>query len=97
DWTLFAGGLTVDGGFFGRLGFESQGSMSLVGARLNGGIFLNGARLNGVRGDALIADNLRVEGRMVCDDLVADGALRLPGARINGQLSWDGATIQATE
>jgi hypothetical protein len=95
DWTLFAGGLTVDGGFFGRRGFESQGPMRLVGARLNGGIFLDGARLNGVRGDALIADNLRVEGRMVCDDLVADGALRLPGARINGQLSWDGATIRA--
>jgi hypothetical protein len=97
DWTLFAGGLTVDGGVFCRRGFESQGPIRLVGAHLNGGIFLDGARLNGVRGDALIADNLRVEGRMVCDDLVADGALRLPGARINGQLSWDGATIQATE
>ena len=97
DWTLFAGGLTVDGGFFGRHGFESQGPMRLVGAQLNGGVFLDGARLNGVRGDALIADNLRVEGRMVCDDLTADGALRLPGARINGQLSWDGAEIQATE
>ena len=97
DWTLFAGGLTVDGGVFCRHGFESQGPIRLVGAHLNGGIFLDGARLNGVRGDALIADNLRVEGRMVCDDLVADGALRLPGARINGQLSWDGATIQATE
>jgi uncharacterized protein YjbI with pentapeptide repeats len=97
DWTLFAGGLTVDGGVFCRRGFESQGPIRLVGAHLNGGIFLDGARLNGVRGNALIADNLRVEGRMVCDDLVADGALRLPGARINGQLSWDGATIQATE
>jgi hypothetical protein len=94
DWTLFAGGLTVDGGFFCRHGFESQGPIRLVGAHLNGGAFLDRAHLSGGGGDALIADNLRVEGRMVCDDLVADGALRLPGARINGQLSWDGATIQ---
>jgi hypothetical protein len=97
DWTLFAGGLTVDGGFFGRERFESQGPIRLVGANLNGGIFLDGAHLNGGGGDALVADNLKVEGRMVCDDLVADGALRLPGARINGQMSWDGATIQAAE
>jgi hypothetical protein len=97
DWTLFAGGLTVDGGFFGRERFESQGPIRLVGANLNGGLFLDGAHLNGGGGDALVADNLRVEGRMVCDDLVADGALRLPGARINGQMSWDGATIQAAE
>src|SRR5581483_5016326 len=43
-WTLFAGGVTVDGGFFGRNGFESQGMLRLVGARLNGGMFLDGAR-----------------------------------------------------
>jgi hypothetical protein len=97
DWTLFAGGLTVDGGFFGRHGFESRGAMRLVGAHLNGGVFLDHAYLNGGGGDALVADNLTVEGRMVCDDLVADGALRLPGARINGQLSWDGATIHSAQ
>ena len=40
DWTLFAGGLTVDGAFFGRHGFQSEGAIRLVGAHLNGGVFL---------------------------------------------------------
>jgi hypothetical protein len=93
--TLFAGGLTVDGGFFGRHGFESQGQIRLVGARFNGAVFLDRARLVVERGDALVADNLKVEGRMICDGLAADGSVRLPGARINGQLSWDGARIKA--
>jgi len=95
DWTLFAGGLTVDGGFFGRHGFESHGSIRLVGAHLNGGAFLDHARLVAGGGDALVADNLKVEGRMICSDLFADGAVRLPGARINGQLSWDRATVHS--
>jgi hypothetical protein len=95
DWTLFAGGLTVDGGFFCRHGFTSQGSMRLVGANFNGGVFLDRAVLTAGGKDALVADNLKVEGRMICDDLTADGALRLPGARIAGQLSWEGAIVRS--
>lgn len=64
-------------------------------ARFNGAVFLDHARLVVERGDALVADNLKVEGRMICDGLAADGSVRLPGARINGQLSWDGARIKA--
>lgn len=97
DWTLFAGGLTVDGALFCRHGFESRGRMRLVGAHLNGGAFLDHAHIVVGEGDALVADDLHVEGRMLCDGLVADGAVRLPGARINGQLSWNGATIRTTE
>lgn len=92
-WTLFAGGITVDGGFFGRHGFESQGSIRLVGAHLNGGIFLDHANLIATQFGALVADNMKVEGRMVCDGMVIDGGVGMPGSRINGQLSWDGASI----
>ena len=97
DWTLFAGGLAVDGGLFARHGFESHGRMRLVGAHLNGGAFLEQANLIVTTGDAFVADNLRVEGRMVCEGLKANGAIRMPGARINGQLSWDGATVDVRE
>jgi hypothetical protein len=94
-WTLFAGGLTVDGALFGRRGFRSLGAIRLTGAHLNGGCFLDNAVLSTEQADALVADNLIVEGRMVCEGLTADGAIRLPGAQINGQLTWDGATIRA--
>jgi hypothetical protein len=97
DWTLFAGGLTVDGAFFGRSGFQSKGPIRLVGAHLNGGVFLDGGAIDAGGADALVADNLRVEGRMIIDRLISDGALRLPGARINGQLSLNGATIRTKE
>lgn len=96
-WTLFAGGITVDGALFGRHGFESQGGIRLAGAHLNGGIFLEHARLSITSGDVLVGDDLKVEGRMVCDGLVAEGGIRLPGARINGRLSWDGAIIHAND
>lgn len=95
DWTLFAGGMIVEGGFFGGRGFESQGGIRLVGARLNGGVFLHRAHLTGADFGALVADNITVEGRMVCDGMVADGAVRMPGSKINGQLSLDGAIIRA--
>jgi hypothetical protein len=62
---------------------------------LNGGCFLDNAVLSAGQADALVADNLIVEGRMVCEGLTADGTIRLPGARINGQLTWDRATIRA--
>jgi len=94
EWTLFAGGITVDGAFFGRHGFESHGSIRLVGARLNGGILLDHANLIATEFGALVADNMKVEGRMVCDGLVIDGEVRMPGSRINGQLSWDGVIIR---
>jgi hypothetical protein len=95
-WTLFAGGITVDGGLFGRHGFESQGGVRLVGARLNGGIFLDHANLIATESGAFVADNMKVEGRMVCDGMVIDGEVRMPGSRINGQLSWDGAIMRAS-
>lgn len=97
DWTLFAGGLIVDGAFFGRHGFQSKGPIRLVGAHLNGGVFLDRACIDAGGADALVADGLRVEGRMILDHLVSDGALRLPGTRINGQLSLDGVTIRTKE
>jgi hypothetical protein len=96
-WSLFAGGITVDGALFARHGFTSQGSMRLVGAQLHGGLYLDTASLNGTGRDALVADNLSVDGRMVCDQVTAEGAIRMPGARINGQLSLDGAVIRAQE
>jgi hypothetical protein len=87
-WTLFAGGLTVDGGFFARRGFESQGSMRLVGARLNGGAFLDYASITVCGDDALVADNLRVEGRMICEQVVAGGSIRLPGHELMASYHW---------
>jgi hypothetical protein len=94
-WTLFAGGLTVDGALFGRHGLESRGAIRLGGARLNGGIFLDNATLSADQPDVLVADNLSVSGRMACEGVIADGGIRLPGARINGQLTLHGAKIRA--
>ena len=94
-WTLFAGGVTVDGAVFGINGFKARGGIRLVGARLNGGVFLSYARLAATADAALVGDNLQVQGRMVCDGLVADGGIRLPGAQINGQLTLDHAVIQS--
>lgn len=94
-WTLFAGGLTVEGTLFARSGFESCGSLRLVGAHIDGGMTLATARLCGGEGDALVADDLRVEGRLDCNEIVAEGAIRMPGAHINGRFSLQGATIKA--
>jgi hypothetical protein len=94
-WTLFAGGLTVEGTLFARHGFESRGSMRLVGADIRGGMTLDSAVLYGSEGDALVADDLRVEGRLGFNEIVAEGAIRMPGAHINGRFSLRGATIKA--
>lgn len=94
-WTLFAGGLTVEGTLFARRGFESRGSMRLVGAHMNGGMTLDKARLFGGEGDALVAHDLRVQGRLSCNEIVAEGAIRMPGAHINGWFSLRDATIKA--
>ena len=96
-WTLFAGGLTVDGAVFGRHGLESRGSFRLTGAKLNGGLFLDDATIFTDQPVALAGDNLSVAGRMVCDRLIADGSIRLPGARVDGQMTWDGSEIRARD
>ena len=96
SWTLFAGGLAVEGTLFARYGFESHGSMRLVGAHVRGGITLDKARLSGGDGESLVADDLKVEGRLSCNEIVAEGAMRMPGAHINGKFSLRGATIRAS-
>ena len=76
-------------------GFESHGSMRLIGAHIHGGMTLDTARLSSGDGEALIADDLKIDGRMACDAMTAEGAIRIPGARINGRLSLRGAMIKA--
>jgi hypothetical protein len=95
-WSIFAGGMTVDGALFARHGFTSEGSIRLVGAQLHGGLYLDTAKLNGTGRNALVADNLSVDGRMVCERATVEGAIRMPGAHINGQLSLDGAVVRAS-
>jgi hypothetical protein len=88
DWTLFAGGLTVQGGLFCRWNFESHGTVNLPGARLHGGVFFEFARLIEPGGKAFDAENASVDGPMLFFDLLVDGDVRLPGARIGSELSF---------
>jgi hypothetical protein len=62
---------------------------------MNGGMTLDKARLFGGEGDALVAHDLRVQGRLSCNEIIAEGAIRMPGAHINGWFSLRGATIKA--
>jgi hypothetical protein len=96
DYALFAGGMTVEGGTFGRQGLRVEGGVRLTGARMGGGLFFEGATLHNPAGEAITADNVIVED--ICafsDGFTAEGTIRLRGARVDGRLSFDQAVLRA--
>jgi hypothetical protein len=103
-WALFAGGLTVEGGLFGRVGPAAtdnraaivDGGVRLVGARLHGGVFLDGAQLRNPGGQAFNGENMQVAGPLLCRrGFHAEGTVHLDRARVAGELSFAGAVLDA--
>jgi hypothetical protein len=97
---LSADGAQIAGDAILAGGFEAQGGIRLVGARINGDLRVDNARLSGsidsegVRGDALNLDQMRVAGKVSLDQgFAAAGAVRLKQARIDGDLDCNGAAF----
>jgi hypothetical protein len=107
---LDADGLRTEEGMFCRDGFTARGEVRLVGASIGGDLDFTGASLTRpdtedgrARSDkqdarALDADQLTVEGSLVCaDGFRALGQVCLAGAHIGGQLILDGARLDSED
>lgn len=92
-WSLFAGGMEVDGAVFCTHGFTGGGGIRLIGARLSGGLFLDGARTGAADGLALTLDHAHVSLVRLTDGFSAAGRLELRGAQIADLLTFDGAQL----
>ncbi|RKE23217.1 oxidoreductase [Streptomyces sp. TLI_171] len=92
-WALWAGGLVMEGGLFGRHGLRVRGGLRLVGAQLGGGLFLEGAELHNPCGDALSGEDLSTGTMVLADGFRAHGPIRLPGATVRSRLSLHDATL----
>jgi len=97
---LMADGVHIAGDAILAGGFEADGDVRLVGARIAGDLQVQDARLTGsvdsegVRGDALNLDRMRVAGRVSFDKgFSAAGTVRLKQARIDGDLDCNGAAF----
>src|SRR5215468_5437723 len=90
---LQAPNMEVDGDL-GLSRVSSSRTIRLTGARLHRDLLLNGARLTGGTDVALAADNLVVDGSVVCDQgFETAGAVTMAAARITGAVRLDGARI----
>ncbi|MFI9586124.1 oxidoreductase [Streptomyces sp. NPDC052236] len=96
-WALWAGGLVLDGGCFGRHGFSSRGGLRLPGAQFNGGLFLEGAHIENPGGDALTGDDMTVSTMALSDGFTACGTVRLTGATVRSVLSLDAAVLTGAD
>ncbi|MEW1907408.1 oxidoreductase [Kitasatospora sp. NPDC085895] len=92
-WSLWAGGLVMEGGCFARKGFRSRGGLRLVGANFGGGLFMEGAGIDNPGGEAFSGDDLTASTMVLTDGFEVHGALRLPGATVRNRLSLDGARL----
>jgi hypothetical protein len=97
---LVAHGARIGGDVILDGGFEADGDVELVGARIAGNLRAGNARLSGnidsdgMRGDALNLDRVRVAGRVsLGDGFSAAGLVRLTRARIDGDLDCSGAAF----
>lgn len=95
-----ADGVRIGGNLVLGDGFEADGEVRLVGARIAGDLRIGkaclGANLcpSGARGAALNLDRVNVAGHALLNrGLSAAGAVRLNGARIEGDLDFSGAEI----
>ncbi|MQY14011.1 hypothetical protein SRB5_41710 [Streptomyces sp. RB5] len=95
DWAVYAGGVEVQGGVFGRDGFTVRGGVRFAGARLHGGLFLEGARLSWPGGTALYMINATASTVVLDQGFAAEGDVALPGAQIQDLLTFDGADLAA--
>lgn len=95
---LSADGSRIANGLF-CAAMEAEGEIRLHGAKIGGQVSLPGATLTG-REDAqgtitaISADGVDIGHDLVCNQLKAQGDIRLLGAKIGGQLSLPGATLE---
>jgi hypothetical protein len=91
----FAGdGLTVAGSLVCDGGFEADGQVRLVDARVDGNVLFDEATLRHAGAEALLAEELKVGGSMWCwNGFAADGEISFRAARIAGMLGLSGARI----
>lgn len=94
EWALWAGGLTVHGGFFADH-LRAEGGLRFPGARLRGGLYLQHAAVTALGPYAIQASHLESELMELSRGFTAEGSIRLRGARIAGVLSLDGARLSA--
>lgn len=99
---LAADGARIAGNVILAGGFEADGDVRMVGARIAGDLRADTARMagrldhEGLRSDALNLDQVRVAGRVRLDrGFSAAGPVRLAGARIEGDLDCTGADFDA--
>ena len=75
-------------------GFQADGMIDLLGARIGSQLSFRGAHLDGKDGPALTAQRLTVATDLRCDGgFQADGGVDLNGASIGGQLVFSGAHL----
>lgn len=92
---LSGGGMTIGGGLFGRRGLYVEGTLRIIGARVEGGVFLEGAVLHSPGSVALCADEV-VTTRIVCTDgFDIDGEVQLRRAQVSGEVNLYAATLRS--
>jgi hypothetical protein len=117
--SLNADQIEVGGSVYCREGFEAEGEIRMLAAKVGGQLSFTDARVVGevalleasieaefglsrtefigVDGLALNADRIKVGGGMFCTGMKATGLVRIPAAKIGGQITLQGATLNATE
>ncbi len=96
--------MKVAGGMSCSHGFAAKGEVRLLGAKIGGQLSFDGATLEGKADEqgrlspALTADRVEVAESMFCrDPFTAQGTVRFIGAKVGGQVSFDGAKLDAGE
>lgn len=90
------GGMTVEGGLFGRDGLTVEGGIRLIGARIIGGVFLEGARLHNPTSIALCLDQVIAPIVLCSNGFVANGEVQLRDANIRGLVDFHEATLSSS-
>jgi hypothetical protein len=101
---LSADRATIGGGVFliadkeSGESFESEGTIRLLNAQIDGDLSCRGAKLRVKEGNALVADGAEIGGSIFLnEDFESSGTIRLPGAKIKGDLECPGAKLNVAD
>ncbi len=86
-----ADNLSVDGSIFLDHGFNAEGLVSLIGAKIDGALICTKGVFNG----GLSADSMKVDSVAFNDGFQANGVVSLVDSKIDGQLLCTGGTFDA--
>ncbi|MEW2131385.1 oxidoreductase [Streptomyces sp. NPDC005435] len=95
EWAVLAGGLSVEGGLFGRR-LTTRGGLRLPGAQLRNGLYLPAARLENAGGVALAAGAVTASAVDCSEGFTAEGEVRFRRTRTEGPLTLAGARLNGT-